>query len=102
MFIDIGPKIQYFLLCDSLPEERWLREDLQRRRLVSKKYYVKYLFGVNFITRPMPGTYIKLTYTKCKQNIPLVILLHFVNDMYPLTTINHRSVFRVPVMGKFE
>ncbi|KAL9972759.1 hypothetical protein ACROYT_G019124 [Oculina patagonica] len=30
---DIGPKIQYFLLCDSLPEERWLREDLQRRRL---------------------------------------------------------------------
>ncbi|XP_027058235.1 zinc finger protein 277-like [Pocillopora damicornis] len=30
---DIGPKIQYFLLCDSLPEDRNLREDLQRRRL---------------------------------------------------------------------
>ena len=32
---DIGPKIQYFLLCDSLPEDRWLREDLQRKKLVS-------------------------------------------------------------------
>lgn len=31
---DIGPKIQYFLLCDSLPEDRNLREDLQRQRLV--------------------------------------------------------------------
>lgn len=30
---DIGPKIQYFLLCDSLPEERSLREELQRERL---------------------------------------------------------------------
>ncbi|XP_073253229.1 zinc finger protein 277-like [Porites lutea] len=30
---DIGPKIQYFLLCDSLPEEKSLREDLQRQRL---------------------------------------------------------------------
>ncbi|XP_074619362.1 zinc finger protein 277-like isoform X1 [Acropora palmata] len=30
---DVGPKIQYFLLCDSLPEERALREELQRKRL---------------------------------------------------------------------
>lgn len=30
---DVGPKIQYFLLCDSLPEDRNLREDLQRQRL---------------------------------------------------------------------
>lgn len=34
-YIDVGPKIQYFLLCDSLPEERALREELQRKRLVS-------------------------------------------------------------------
>ena len=32
---DIGPKIQYYLLCDSLPEDRWLREELQYKRLVS-------------------------------------------------------------------
>lgn len=34
-YIDVGPKIQYFLLCDSLPEERALREELQHKRLVS-------------------------------------------------------------------
>jgi len=30
---DIGPMVQYFLLCDSLPEEKRLREELQRKRL---------------------------------------------------------------------
>ena len=31
---DIGPKIQYYLLCDNLPEDRKLREELQNDRLV--------------------------------------------------------------------
>ena len=42
---DIGPKIQYFLLCDSLPEEKSLREDLQRQRLVSITLWI-FLFEI--------------------------------------------------------
>uniref|UniRef100_A0A6P8IY14 Zinc finger protein 277-like n=1 Tax=Actinia tenebrosa TaxID=6105 RepID=A0A6P8IY14_ACTTE len=30
---DIGPKVQYYLLCDALPEDRELREKLQQIRL---------------------------------------------------------------------
>ena len=33
---DIGPKEQYYLLCDALPEDRQLREKLQNEKLVSE------------------------------------------------------------------
>ena len=47
---DIGPKIQYFLLCDSLPEEKSLREDLQRQRLVSITLWI-FLFEILWLVR---------------------------------------------------
>ena len=31
---DIGPKLQYYLLCDGLPEDKHLREQLQIKKLV--------------------------------------------------------------------
>ena len=33
-FQDIGPKLQYNLLCDGLPEDKQLREQLQMNKLV--------------------------------------------------------------------
>ena len=47
---DIGPKIQYFLLCDSLHEEKLLREDLQRQRLVSITLWI-FLFEIPWLAR---------------------------------------------------
>jgi hypothetical protein len=38
MFLDIGPKLQYNLLCDGLPEDKQLREQLQMNKLVGKDY----------------------------------------------------------------
>jgi hypothetical protein len=41
MFLDIGPKLQYNLLCDGLPEDKQLREQLQMNKLVSRNYAQK-------------------------------------------------------------
>lgn len=39
VFLDIGPKLQYNLLCDGLPEDKQLRESLQMNKLVGRKKY---------------------------------------------------------------
>ena len=43
IFLDIGPKLQYNLLCDGLPEDKQLREQLQMNKLVSRDYAQKNL-----------------------------------------------------------
>jgi hypothetical protein len=41
MFVDIGPKLQYNLLCDGLPEDKQLREQLQMSKLVGTSEKIK-------------------------------------------------------------
>ena len=41
VFLDIGPKLQYNLLCDGLPEDKQLRESLQMNKLVGRKNMVR-------------------------------------------------------------
>jgi hypothetical protein len=43
MFVDIGPKLQYNLLCDGLPEDKQLREQLQISKLVGTREKIHFV-----------------------------------------------------------
>ena len=47
-FLDIGPKLQYNLLCDGLPEDKELREHLQIKKLVCGRFIMR---GQNLIVK---------------------------------------------------
>lgn len=81
---DIGPKIQYFLLCDSLPEDRNLREDLQHQRLVGLGVSYLLLNLYSLTQEYMFSILLSMHFLRCIRRICLTINSSFNWQSFPV------------------